>query len=318
MVEIIYHFPPELTQQLIDAIPLLCRSKRDVVLFFRGAGTPSELCSRLECQLTQDRDSLNKYEIARIVLTHLNEGGEQMLRVRREVLKRVVEFEDFSRCWPADYLKAKGLVAEIQRVVNVKDSFTRMAQERAKERQRAAVDHEKEAEIAARKREALESIKRDFFSLFAITDAKRRGVLLESVLNRLFRHFGIQVREGFRRTGDASGRVLEQIDAVVELDGEIYLVEMKWLSDPVSVDDVSRHLVRIYHRGSARGIFISATEFTAGSLEICKEALQRTVVTLVLLSEIVAMLESGADLTEFLRRKLRGAQIDKNPFCRGT
>jgi hypothetical protein len=41
-------------------------------------------------------------------------------------MKRLVEFEDFSTCWPDDQLKAKGLVAEILRVIDVKDSFGRM------------------------------------------------------------------------------------------------------------------------------------------------------------------------------------------------
>ena len=60
----------------------------------------------------------------------MNEGGEAMLGARRELLKRVTEFEDFSRCYESDVMKAKGCVAEISRVINVKDSFTRMAQER--------------------------------------------------------------------------------------------------------------------------------------------------------------------------------------------
>ena len=32
----VYHFPPELFQQLVDALPLLTKSKKDLILFFRG------------------------------------------------------------------------------------------------------------------------------------------------------------------------------------------------------------------------------------------------------------------------------------------
>jgi len=33
-----FHYPPEILKLLIDTIPLLCRSKKDVLLFLEGAG----------------------------------------------------------------------------------------------------------------------------------------------------------------------------------------------------------------------------------------------------------------------------------------
>jgi hypothetical protein len=57
------------------------------------------------------------------------------LRPRREIIKRVVEFEHFETCWPEDQLKAKGLVASVREAVNTKDAFTRMKQERDAERE---------------------------------------------------------------------------------------------------------------------------------------------------------------------------------------
>ena len=109
----------------------------------------------------------------------------------------------------------------------------------------------------------------------------KRGIQLEKVLNELFSAYGISVRESFRRTGEAGEGVVEQIDGVIELDGQIYFVEMKWLKGAVDILDASHHLVRIYHRGHSSGIFISATEFTAAALKICQEALQKTVILLV-------------------------------------
>jgi len=128
-----YHYPPEVLNLLVDTIPLLCRSKNDVLLFFRGAGVGEDLFSDISKQLTLDRKSINKYEIVRTVLQRVNEKGDSALQTRREIIKRVAEFEDFSTCWPNDQLKAKGLAGELRRVVNVKDSFTRMAQEREQE-----------------------------------------------------------------------------------------------------------------------------------------------------------------------------------------
>ena len=129
----IYHYPPELFSLLVDTIPLLARSKRDVLTFFRGAGMTPTMMVEVEDQLAADRDSLNKYDMARRLLTVLNEAGDRGLIARRELLRRVVQYEDFTRCWEKDVLPAKGLVAEIQRVVRVKDSFTRMANAREDE-----------------------------------------------------------------------------------------------------------------------------------------------------------------------------------------
>lgn len=107
-----FHYPPDLMGLLIDAIPCLCKAKKDVLIFFRGAGVGAAFTQDLEERLRTDRDSLGKHEMVRTVLARLNERGEPTLRQRREVLKRVVEFEDFSACWPNDQLKAKALVAQ--------------------------------------------------------------------------------------------------------------------------------------------------------------------------------------------------------------
>ena len=131
-----FHYPPELLQLLTDTIPLLVRGKQDVLLFFRGAGVGPALTDDLAKQVQNDRNSITKRDIVRTVLVRLNERGESTLRERREVLKRVVEFEDFSTCWPNDQLAARGLVAEVRRVRHVKDSFTRIQQEKAAEERR--------------------------------------------------------------------------------------------------------------------------------------------------------------------------------------
>jgi hypothetical protein len=315
-MEIIFHYPPELLQLLVDTIPLLSRSKRDVILFFQGAGVPSSLLSDLTARVKSDPQGINKYEIARVVLTRLNEKGETTLRERREVLRRVVEFEDFSTCWPQDQLKAKGLVAETRRVTGVKDAFTRMAQEKDKE----AAERREKLRVAQAERdahhEAIDEVRGELGALFADVNPQRRGTRFEAVLNKLFGVYGISVRESFSVVDDKAQGVIEQIDGVIELDGDIYLVEAKWLSGPVGVEDVSRHLVRIHSRHSSRGLFMSMTEFTPASLKTCEDALQWTVVTLGLMEELIEMLEQRGDLKAWVKRKVQAAVIDRKPFVR--
>ena len=152
-------------------------------------------------RVNQDKDSINKYEIVRTVLEKLNERGDATLRVRREVVRHVVEFEDFSACWPSDQLKAKGLVAQIRQVVNVKDSFTRMREERERERKERLEEQKAKLEREQRRRERIASIKSDFFALFKEQNPQRRGKLLEAVLNRLFAEDGILLKTGVTLQG---------------------------------------------------------------------------------------------------------------------
>lgn len=308
-----YHYPPDLFQLLIDVIPRLFRSKQDVFRFFRGAGVNRSMVSDLEAQLAKDRESINKFDIARTVLSRLNEAGDRALRERREVLKRVCEFEDFSTCWPNDRLEAQGLVSRIQKVVNVKDSFTRMKLERdAEVRIHREAQRNRDEEVRQR-RQLLEDIRQELFSLFTMNDAHERGRLLEKVLNRLFKASGILLREEFRRVSDKVG-VVEQIDGIIELRGRIYLVEMKWLKEPVGKGDVSEHLVRVFNRSAVGGIFISYSEYTAPAIETCKESLSQVLVVLCKLQEFVLLLEREMSLEEFLKAKIDGSIIDKRPF----
>lgn len=96
--------------------------------------------------------------------------------------------------------------------------------------------------------------------------------------------------------------------------GEYYLVEMKWLKRPVSLDDVSRHLVRVFNRGSALGTFVSATVFTAPAEAECRNALTQKVVILATVEELLALLRDRRDLESFFKKKVEGAILDKIPF----
>jgi hypothetical protein len=311
-----FHYPPDLLNLLVDLIPRLCRSKSDVLLFFTGAGVGSKFTEDLAEQVRRDAASIWKATIAREVLTRLNAAGDACLRQRREILKRVNEWEDFSTCWEGDRLEAIGLLEQVRRVVGVHDAFTRMSKEREAERQaRLAQERSRIAEVSAR-RGRLDGVQRRLSALFAMEDAQARGKALEGVLADLFKESGIRVREPFTLRGWSSQGIIEQIDGVVDLDGEIYLVEMKWLKEPVGPGDVSQQLVRLFSRAEARGIFISASRYTPAALENCRDALRSRVVVLCELDELVTLLERERDLRGLLLTKVQAAIVDRKPLVR--
>jgi restriction system protein len=318
--DITFHYPPELFNLLVDTIPLLNRSKKDVLIFFRGAGVPDAVLADLRQQLgTAAREDLNKFEIVRTVLRRLNERGERTLRERREVLRRIVEFANFDTCWPADQLKAKGLVAGIRDVVNQKDSFTRMNQAREDEPRARLADAEKAERARAARTAGIAAAKAELYSLFRPTlTPQERGKRLEAAMNRLFQAFGILVKEAFHLVGEPGEGIVEQIDGVIELSAVLHFVEMKWYKEPVGTGEVAQHLVRLMSRAEARGLFISASDYTDPAIRTCREFLQHKTLALVHLQEIVQVLERGQELGDFLLEKIQAAQIHKNPYVRLT
>src|ERR1700722_11092850 len=132
-----FHYPPEVFNHLVDAIPLLCRAKKDVLVFFQGAGVDAQDLAEASRKVNTDPASINKYEIARKVLTKANARADSGLRARREIIKRVTRGDNYASCWPNDQLKARGLVAGLKDIHAVKASFARMKQERDADREEA-------------------------------------------------------------------------------------------------------------------------------------------------------------------------------------
>ena len=313
-LDITYHYPPELLELLCDVVPALFRSKQGVIDFFVGAGVPHKHLGDWKLKLVQDKDSVKKHEIARSVLCRLNDAGESALTVRREVLKRVSEFEDFSSCWDNDRYKAQGLVAQIQKLVNIKDSFTRINLERERERKRHQAVHT--AMVHAKQKEAQEraAIKDALYKLFTESNPYVRGKQLEAVLNSLFSFAGFLVREAFTIKGDEGQGIVEQIDGAVEIDGVLYLVEMKWWNTPIGRQEIAPHLVSVYGRGDVGGIFISYSGFSPAAIEDAKTGLTQKLFVLTELQEIVQVIDRESDLKAFFKEKIYRAKTDRNPF----
>ncbi len=309
-----YHFSSDLIELLTSAIPLLNRSKRGVLTFFRSCGVPDSMTAGLRERVDGNPDSISKYEIARTVLKLINDGGDRMLRQRREVIKQVTEFEEFALCWPDDQLKAKGLVSDVRRYVNVKDSFTRMQQAEEDHRLKEARQKRQAAEAKQKRRDTLAALRTRLASLSAMTNPQQRGLALEGVLNDLFKIDGLSVRDAFT-IKDEDGRVQEQIDGLIALDGQPILVEAKWHNAPIGQGEISRHLVRLYSRAGVLGLFVSSSPYTDPAITECENMLSQRVIVLAEVNEILMLLEDpDANLGDWLRSKIMAATVDRKPL----
>lgn len=313
-MDISFHYPPELFNLLVDTLPKLCKSKQDLLLFFKGAGVSRPILAPYEALLRTRKTEFNKYPVTRELLTKLNELGEKGLGERREVLKRVVEFQDFSVCWEKDQAPSRGLVAQIRELVNVKDTFTRINIEREQERKQRIAGEARRTISARERAEEFQMMRQQFFRLFAESNPYKRGKALEGALNRYFKFSEILVTEAITLKGDEGQGIIEQIDGVVELKSRLFLAEMKWEAEPLGRDKVSSHLVRVFNRSLAGGIFISYSDYTGPAIQDCKDALRDKVIVLCKLEEFVRAIDQQRDLKELLHAKIEAAVIQKNPL----
>jgi len=99
------------------------------------------------------------------------------------------------------------------------------------------------------------SLKKKLYSL-ADMDSQARGYAFQEFLTEIFDAYGLKPRRPFRITG-------EEIDGSIDVDGEIYLVEAKWWSQPISEKEMLVFREKVESKSAwARGIIISYSGFS--------------------------------------------------------
>ncbi|AAO29371.1 hypothetical protein D1605_008180 [Xylella fastidiosa subsp. fastidiosa] len=93
-----FHTPPQLFTLHVDTIPLLCRSKQDLILFLHRTGVTQEDRAEVQQPVDVDHHSITKFAIVRNVLTKVNTRGDNGLPARCDIVKRIAEFENFELC----------------------------------------------------------------------------------------------------------------------------------------------------------------------------------------------------------------------------
>ncbi|MBD2595526.1 hypothetical protein H6G74_14480 [Nostoc spongiaeforme FACHB-130] len=85
---------------------------------------------------------------------------------------------------------------------------------------------------------------------------------------------------------------------------------MKWCKEALSPGDVAQHMMRIFLRSDARGIFISESGYTDAAIIDIKKALNQKLIVLFTLKEFVLLLEGNDSFESLLRTKVEAVQLD--------
>lgn len=134
--------------------------------------------------------------------------------------------------------------------------------------EREAVEQAKEREIDRQKRDAyLNSQKsRDalvarFVGLVSEENAQSRGYLFETFLNDLFSFEGLAPRASFKIVG-------EQIDGSFAWRGRTYLVEAKWVKDPIAGAEFGAFAYKLEGKtADTRGLYISVNGYSQPAIK---------------------------------------------------
>lgn len=224
-------------------------------------------------------------EIVRAGLTYREKSGfpikpTEVEKINGLILEVGFKFPDL---WDRDFLtslKADGSVRASKRV----------NEERAAEMMATT-------KVAARQVE-LDAIKKDFLALHGIADRPKAGLELEKVLNRLFKHFGLDPREAFRVVG-------EQIDGSFELDHEVYLLEAKWHAEPRPAADLYVFREKIEGKSKfTHGLFLSMSGVSSDAQDAITRGKQPNFF-IVNGHDVMMILEGNIDLPHFLRKRQR-------------
>lgn len=125
-----------------------------------------------------------------------------------------------------------------------------------------------------------------------------RGRALQKLLARAIEQSGWLQEEGVRTSH-------EEMDVIIYRDREYYLVECKWVSDPVEAPIVRELKGKLDNRVDVRGIVVSMSGFTAGAVGQAVEYAGQRVILLFGPEDVHALVSQESSFEGLLNEKYK-------------
>jgi hypothetical protein len=144
----------------------------------------------------------------------------------------------------------------------------------------------------------LAQLKDEFVQLTKEKDRNKAGLSFEPFLNRLFEIFQLKPRLPFRIVG-------EQIDGSFELDGQIYLLELKWENHPLPEETLLAFRGKIEGKSAfTRGVFVAVNGISVQARDAITRGKQPSFFVIDGY-DLMMILNEAMSLHEFLRCRVR-------------
>ncbi len=140
-------------------------------------------------------------------------------------------------------------------------------------------------------------------------DTSGRGLILEKLIEKLFRVNDFEVIKSFRRNRNG-----EQIDGACKYDGNYYLIECKWQSKMSSHRDLDILFVEVLRSAiNTMGLFISVNGWSEHAIYLLR---QNTYKNIILMngSDIEHVLKERVSLRELMEAKKRALSVKAEPY----
>lgn len=136
-----------------------------------------------------------------------------------------------------------------------------------------------------------------------------RGRALQKLLAKAIEQFGWLQEEGVRTSH-------EEMDVIIYRDREYYLVECKWVADPVEAAVVRELKGKLDNRVDVRGIVLSMSGFSAGAVEQVAEYAGQRVILLFGPEDVRALCSQESSFDELLNEKYKALVTRKQVVWR--
>lgn len=122
------------------------------------------------------------------------------------------------------------------------------------------------ADALRRFEDDIAALKARFLELQSAADPRQRGYDFESLLSDLFKLFDMEPRLAYSTQ-------TEQIDGSLSFDTDDYILEAKWIMEPVSRATADAFAMKVRRKGkNALGRFVAANGFSAAALTTYRES----------------------------------------------
>ena len=149
----------------------------------------------------------------------------------------------------------------------------------------------------------------DYEELIKSANARRRGYLLENLLNRTFELYEIPAIPSFRRNKNG-----EQIDAGFDMGGWQYIVECRWRAKRAGIRDLDGLDGKVKRSGkSTKGCFLSINGWSKGLPNLVKQNPDKAII-LMNGDDLHHVLRGNVNLQVLLEAKNRKLSLESEPF----
>jgi hypothetical protein len=296
---------------VIEIITTLANLKKILVeLILKPSGVPADIYQTLLNQRDDTTGSpLTKRQMAPLILDAVDKRID-CEGVIRNIIEVAANWSNFHLA--NDEFAAR---ATVQKAREMLGTIKLMDEREAKQRE---ITRKQEVERMDKEREERLSQQSElllmmFEDLVKLTDAHRRGYLLQDLLNRLFDLHGIAVISSFTRNNRS-----EQIDGAIKLDGWHYLIECRWrkkLADIRELDGVTGQVGRSGKQ--TMGFFISINGWSDNVPNLLKQNSEKSVI-LMDGYDLRCVLTRQIDLRDFISAKIEKLNLKSEPFLGAT